>query len=310
MQKHDSFLTSNIPGTPEVCFGILAHTNTQALRSLLGSLVDHRVIIHLDRGVDRKNYLDSLGEVSSNTKFVSLENSCFVNWGGISVVDAEVAIIREYLKICSDNSFLAILSGECFPVRPVSEFCTEVASQKSNFICTMKKIGENSNFYEKRLTMRYTNFWFRDLGLFLTVKNRKSSRYRFRNLIIKIMQNTCSIFRINRKLKATVAVGSQWIVGHVVFFRTALELYPEFRDEFRNTLAPDEMLFQSMFYRMNEHADESQISLDENPVVNAKFHLIHNSLDYKWNTSDVELIRKSKKYLVRKMSPDLLKMFI
>jgi len=95
-----------------------------------------------------------------------------------------------------------------------------------------------------------------------------------------------------------------------VFFRTALELYPEFRDEFRKTLAPDEMLFQSMFYRMNENADKSQISLDENPVVNAKFHLIHNSLDYKWKASDVELIRKSKKYFVRKMSPDLLKMFI
>jgi hypothetical protein len=286
-------------------FGVIAHANPAKLRELLRALDDYRVIVHLDKSVGRIDYFESLGVIPENVVFIDLDDSVSVNWGGISIVDAEIAIVSKFLEISREDSYLFFLSGECFPIRNLRNLEHELFSMSGDFVANISLIQNIFSENGLSLMSRYSNYWFRDLKLFSKVKNRKSLLYRLRNLLIKILEDVANFILPSREAKKPVMVGTQWICGSRKFFEFAHTQYPYYRDEFKFSLAPDEIMFHTIFYRNCNLFREAIVVSELNPVVDALFHIIHPSLSYEWRMSDLLHIQESGKYFARKMSPEL-----
>lgn len=290
---------------PKIFIGILAHNKPTELAELILALEDFEVIVHIDRGADRNAFLSKLSAIHQRTSIIDLQDSEFVNWGGISVVDAEMRIVTEYLRVSSEDSYLVFLSGECFPIRPLRDFKRELLSQNQTFFCNVQNIQDLNDSRGESLQSRYTKIWLRDLKVFERVKDRSSILYKLRNFMIRIGQTALNTISEKKKILEPVMVGSQWLAGSHLFFRKAFESYPSYREEFKYALAPDEMIFQTLYYRERDFFINCPIHLDENPVINAPFHLIHESLNYIWQPSDYENIKESKKFFIRKPSLEL-----
>jgi len=293
----------------QLVFGVIAHANPARLRELLDALDDYRVIVHLDKSVGRIDYFESLDVIPENVVLIDLDDSVSVNWGGMSMVDAEIAIVSKFLEISREDSYLFFLSGECFPIKSLRNLERELFSMNCDFVANIALIQNVFSENGRSLMSRYSNYWFRDLKFLSKIKNRKSFLYRLRNLVIKILEHVANSFLPSREAKKPVMVGTQWICGSRKFFEFAHTQYPYYRDEFKFSLAPDEIIFHTIFYRNYNLFREAIVVSESNPVVDALFHIIHPSLSYEWGISDLLNIQESGKYFARKMSPELRRYF-
>lgn len=99
---------------------IMAHRYIEHLKRLVEYFSsDCDVFIH----VDQKNPLDesSLACLSAYKQVKLVSQEFDVNWGGTSVLDCEMYLLRVALRQ-SDADYYHLISGQDYPVRPLSQF--------------------------------------------------------------------------------------------------------------------------------------------------------------------------------------------
>ncbi|WP_158805806.1 beta-1,6-N-acetylglucosaminyltransferase [Acidisoma sp. L85] len=107
----------HVPG--RVAYLILAHAADEQLRLLTNQLLaDPRstVYLHLDAKVSNLGWIGVYGA----SRLVVLPNRKVVNWGGYSIVDATILLLERAL-LDKNNQRFVLLSGSCFPLKPVQE---------------------------------------------------------------------------------------------------------------------------------------------------------------------------------------------
>lgn len=99
---------------------ILAHNEPEHLIKLVSYFEkDCYVLIHIDKKSSfEKKYIDQLDSMPQVTK---VYRKYAVHWGGFSILQCELFMFREAVKI-KDASYFHLLSGQDYPIRPLNYF--------------------------------------------------------------------------------------------------------------------------------------------------------------------------------------------
>lgn len=172
---------------------ILAHKNESQLHKLV-ELLDHPlndIYIHIDAkfsGFHQEGWNNAV----RRSKLVFLQNRINVNWGGVSIMRAEIALLKKALEDGS-HDYYHLLSGMDLPLK------------------TQKQIHD---FFDANSGKEFINLWefkkstlsrFRYYTLF--PEGESSFKTRIVNHIFKGLQMAVG-FKINRNV--TFHFGSQW----------------------------------------------------------------------------------------------------
>jgi hypothetical protein len=102
-----------------VAYLILAHAADEQLRLLTNALLADgrsRVYLHLDAKVLDLNWIEG----HTGPRFVLIADRRSLNWGGYSIVEATLRLLRSALSDAANQRFV-LLSGTCFPLKTVHE---------------------------------------------------------------------------------------------------------------------------------------------------------------------------------------------
>lgn len=281
---------------------ILAHTNFGQLRKLLELLDDERndIFIHIDKkagNIAQK----AIEETCRHARCFVLPERISVNWGGVSIMRAELALLKaatqkgEYVRY-------HLLSGQDLPIK------------SQDFI---------HDFFEKHHDKEFISYWpikpsmysrFRYHTLF--PEGEKRFRTRILNHIFKGLQMAAG-YRINRDVD--FRVGSQWFSITDKLARYVVDNEDWLEKVFRNTSTCDEVFLQTLVwkspFRENLYSKELPKSQKEFTLDNMR--LIDwtrgESVRHPWTfrINDLDLIKNSPHLFARKFDenthPDIIR---
>ncbi|AWG00595.1 hypothetical protein DZF92_02075 [Clavibacter michiganensis subsp. insidiosus] len=273
---------------------VLAHRDPTAVRRLARVLAPSTVVLHVDAREDAGAYSgDDIHVVPDRTA---------VNWAGYSTLDAINASMGVALELAGDGEYIVMLSGECFPARPLAEFESHLASVPSRQYCNGGGMLDSRPESLARITRRW---------LFDAIPCRPDvggiTAWRWRLL------KTIAILAPRRR-------ASHWRgmepVGGSLWFALTRECVADLLDRassqgvrrmFRNTYGPDELVWHTLLYDSPwvAHTPEGAIVPrgERRTRSYANFHFLSSGryLDL----SDHDDIKASGSYFCRKLrSPE------
>jgi hypothetical protein len=154
-----------------IVFGILAHQDPQHLVRLAQRLAPYRAVVHLDRKSDRPAFERAL-TYSPNAFLLPETESFDVRWAGMSVVDAEFAVLERARTFTAPNDYIVLLSGADYPLRPVAELDRFLSSSGGTQFIRYFRIRDASKRLHWSITSRHFNDW-RPLGNPYGILHRK-----------------------------------------------------------------------------------------------------------------------------------------
>ncbi|WP_234735966.1 beta-1,6-N-acetylglucosaminyltransferase [Tellurirhabdus bombi] len=221
-----------------VAYLILAH-NQPGLLFQLVTLLDHpevRIYIHLDRSADLDLFTDHYPWPES-VNFI--EERVKVWYGGYSMVEAELALIRAALTDSYSFRYLRLLSGVDFPLKPAHELVHFYQNSTVEYLSYFK-VADRPDWHHK---VRYP--YFHEWPL-LNKRNGRWGMRRFQlyNRILKYVlprRRFCSSLDLYG--------GAQWwalTAACAQYVLTYLNQHPEIKQFFRLGDHPDEQVFQTV----------------------------------------------------------------
>lgn len=203
---------------------LTAYTNPEQTARLARALRHPRldVFVHVDRKFEEAPFLTE--------GMIPTEHRVLVNWAGFGIVEASLAWLAQARKR-EDYATHVLLSAQDYPIKPVEEILAILDAHERERVQIEAPGGD------------YTWRWRR-----FHVPDRQGPR----GLWDRFRKAVWYRDRATRTLPAGFAhtVGSTyWVLGPqaVDWALDTLGRRPDFVDFFRNTFAPDEMFFQTLF---------------------------------------------------------------
>jgi hypothetical protein len=102
---------------------ILAHKNPQQLRRLVSRIArpEDPILIHVDRKIDDQPFKQALEDLSVPASIQWVRPRQDSAWGRIGLVHATLVSLRQALAIQPAPSHILQISGQCYPIKPLSE---------------------------------------------------------------------------------------------------------------------------------------------------------------------------------------------
>lgn len=230
-------------------FLILAYNEFWLLKKLVGFLSDQNCDVYLN--IDRRAEIseEDLLYLNSN-KTVRLITRRVIHWGGRSVLECELHMM-EYALHENRADYFHLLSGQDYPIKPLSEFLAFFEREKGkNFL-----LCEKADFQTiwRRLLLLQPLDWYDE---------RKKWGEKI-SLGLRKLQMKLGLFRSVRHLPTTIYTGSQWFsitkkaCGFVVRYTHDNKFF--FR-RLRHTFVSDEIYINSILKKYYE--DETIVSDD------------------------------------------------
>ncbi|MBD5275232.1 MAG: beta-1,6-N-acetylglucosaminyltransferase [Bacteroides sp.] len=208
---------------------ILAHKNLNQLRKLIELLDDSRndIFVHVDSKLSEFNP-DDFGKIVSKSSLIFLPNRINVNWGGVSIMRAELSL----LKAATSNNrydYYHLLSGMDLPLKTQDEI--------HNFFdaCSFQEFINLWNFKKSTLSR------FRYFTIF--PEGEAKFRTRIVNHIFKGLQMAVG-FRINKSVD--FYFGSQWFSITDELARYVISKEDWLEKVFRHTSTCDEIFLPTL----------------------------------------------------------------
>ncbi|OWJ84057.1 hypothetical protein CDV52_09195 [Haematobacter missouriensis] len=274
----------------KIAFLILAHADPVHLSKLVAALSPHDVYIHWD-------LKSGLPPFIPEAVFVSYRKAVF--WAGFSVVEATISLIKEALR--REPSKLVLLSGSCFPIRPMKDL--EDLFAKDNGKNYINAVEVDQSDHLRGLVSR----WCYKDGIFPDFVKRTKSILGLERFIRAALNTGMAIFP-HRRPKEKLYHGSQFWAVTPELAEVFVQNFERNRDLvsfYRRTFASDEQFFQTVA-RNSEHSSSCGIATPftkRGVFLTANLHIIDPSLA-KWfgeSPSDFSVINNSDKYFVRKI---------
>ena len=210
---------------------ILAHKNPGQLRTLVEMLDDYRndIFVHIDR---KASFGEEalLGAVSKSRLYV-LPERLNVNWGGVSIMRAELALLKAATN-AGNYDYYHLLSGQDLPIKPQDHI---------------------HEFFDANAGKEFLNLWqfkpstwsrFERFTIFPEGEGR--FRTRIVNHIYKGLQMAVG-YKINRDVR--FGFGSQWFSITDDFARYVVENEDWLEKVFRRTSTCDEIFLPTLLLR-------------------------------------------------------------
>jgi len=269
-------------------FLIIAHGNFTHLLRLLNQMDSNcQVYIHLDRKLSlSKQEHETL---SSLPVVIGIYSHYKINWGGHNMLKTALFLLKKAVED-EENSYFHLLSGQDYPVKPITEFTNFMEENKGKEFLeyhTLPYSGWDNGTYR-----RYEYFFFHDLFNYRTAKG-----YRW---ILKTLR-----FQMKRNIKRRIPDHFETTYGGCCWFslsRAAIcylleytRKHPSFYRRLKYTFVPEETYFHTV-------------------VLNSPFkeHVVNRSLRYvDWryrngnypanlDESDFEALRATGAFFARK----------
>jgi hypothetical protein len=252
---------------------ILSHKNPSQVESLAARILELSPTAHVVVHHDRKATDQPWG--GSPPGQVHLVERTNVEWGGWSIVDATLRLLRfatEHLQA----EWMVIVSGEHWPVLELSAWERELGSRGADVIMPCSMLPRRLRFGSRR---REAN---RDLARcvhrwFVVGRPRSSAAHKALSAVSKVSNLTHPILKLEFSLRNEswfVGVprsrrpvkdwdffkGSEWFALNAEAARTVLRADGSVRAWFQRSHIPDESYFQSLLYR------DAHITIDHSVV--------------------------------------------
>lgn len=249
-----------------IAYLILAHADPPQLQRLINTLHDENAsfFVHIDKKADIRPFITATAQ-ERNVRFVQAR--VCVNWGGFSVVEGTLALMRQALDAETHYDYIVLLSGSHYPIksrRYIREYFQ--GNPRREFVRYVSLRDEP--FMAWKISM----LWFNEHVLVNRVLNRGR-----RLKIWGKMQ--ASLLRRRQSLNGFEPyVGGQWwaltqdCVRYILDF---VERNCQFVDFYRLTYAPDEMFFHTIILNSkyaentNERVEYEDWSRIDHPVKQA-----------------------------------------
>lgn len=283
----------------DIAFLLLVHDNPAHVEWLADQLAPHDVYLHIDATKDPRPFGPALA--ASN---VTPVERIPVQWAGFSVVRAEMQLLEAALSDPGARHFV-LLSGACFPIRPVTELVEHLRSADESRIRYVP-VTPGVTSLRSAVELR----WFLELNRYPGGKYaRRAAHYATR-------------WTLGRRLEGPGGLvphfGSQWWSLNRAAAEHVLDMYrtrPEVVGFYRTTFAPDEHFVQTVVAN-SPHArpDHLMPYLGTHSFSDAALHFIRPTSAFSTGRDapkpdrldperDLEELRASGKFFARKLAP-------
>lgn len=281
-----------------VGFIVMAHNEPKLLGALLDELAPYPAFLHVDRPKLSDDYLNEAGISVKSNVMLNGQARC-LHWGGYSILQAMLETLDLALKSTdSRTAHFAFLSGQCFPLRPVSEFVRYVESLQSPLLCRAVRLDGNKVMGPARVTRRH---WMD--GVVGHVK--KTGPRRFVGLFRRGLAWSTG-WKPVEVPELDHACGSQWSCLPRALAEELVEHYKLGNFSYlENAYAPDEIAIPSYVYNSRWRWETQVGALEDagNQDVSAfpNFHWLRSRLEGDIDVQDVQVALNSSYYFIRKV---------
>lgn len=274
----------------KIAFLIAAHNDIEHLRKLVSTLQNHDVFIHWDAKSGGQPEID-------NVTFTSRRISVF--WAGFSQVDATMELIQTALHTGKKYDKYVLLSGTCFPIKPIYELENLFKSDgNKNYLKAIKVV--DADFMKEQVAK---NIW-RDAIFPLNMK--RTDLVQKIERIIRFGLNKILSFTDKNSIDMEIYHRSNWWALNGDSVRYALDVYKNRVDVvkfFKFTFASDEKFFHTVIRNSfhKEKCEEYSSYTGRGTYKMANLHIVDPSLTKWFTVKDYEQIFNSDKFFVRKV---------
>jgi hypothetical protein len=209
-----------------ICYLILAHNNFKHLDRLIGALdgTERSFYIHIDKKAGQA-YTPSQENAGIIPEHID------INWGGFTMVEATLALMKHGLSNSPDADYYILISGTDYPVRS-KDFLLDLLEKKKEYI-DIAPVPASFKPVE-----RYEYYYFD--------YDRRNLKYYNPKFLAEVLLKK---LKIKRKAPFKVYAGTQWFAltrACVQYILKTVQEDKRYIGFFRYTLAPDEAFFQTI----------------------------------------------------------------
>jgi hypothetical protein len=277
--------------TPRIAFLLLAHNDAPHLERLCRILHPHSIFVH----IDAKATGLSADKIAALPGVTVVKPSTSVHWGDFSVIEATLTLLKTARAAAQFDRYV-LLSGGCYPARPLPALEAEFAADPSREWITLTPITPQSHLY---------SLIGRKWRMAPFVSQRSLDR-QLRSVWNKISK------MLGRDLASEIGMmpyfGSQWWAltdACVAMILEFVRSHPAFVRAYQSVYAPDEHFFQTIVG--NSKFAASAIQVEDRGVETNKttpLHLIATTSDRCFGSEEAEFAQVSTTecFFIRKVS--------
>ena len=208
---------------------ITAHKNWEQLKDLIETVSSNSTDIFLH--VNKKSrdsfdkYFDNITlNINDNLYLI---NSKSVDWGGYSQLVVELDLFREVLKNKEKYTYVHLISGQDFPIKPIDRIIEECERTQFDYISFISE--KNIGRYEKRLRYKH-----------IMVENIRTSK--FADLLRKAYLVIQMVMGVNlmKPFGLKFQVGANWVSLTIDSLLYIVEHFPKYEKLFSSGLSAEE----------------------------------------------------------------------
>lgn len=282
---------------------ILAHNDITNLNRLIknfpGEMYD--VFIHIDKKSDMWINRSQIF-IAPNIRII--EKTYKVYWGGYTVVEATMSLIKNAVSM-NKYFFYILISGLDYPIKNTEELYKELSRNRGkNYI---KAVNLDSLDVEKKYKK---NIQYCNKMDFLFFNNTNSFLFKLTRKIINFFYSKKKIRRVDKEFE--IYHGSQWwaLNGDTIekIIHESELKNKELKYLFERIFASDEKYFHSIYYNsIASHEEKLEADNYKNfnlikPSELSNITTIDDSLSKYYTINDIEEIKTSSKFFVRKVN--------
>lgn len=265
---------------------ILAHKADYTFNTLI-QLLDNKnndIYIHMDKKNKTFNKENLIKKIKNSNVYFVKRVKC--NWGGFSLVKAELNLLKEATK--NNYRYYHLISGQDLPLKTQDEIYDFFKKNKGKEFIGFQE--EKFNF-ERRVKYYYP---------FQEILGRNSTRKFYGKLLTKLIHKFQDIFNLYRNMNINFQKGSQWVSITNEFAKYVISKENEIKKIFKNTFCSDEIVFQTLF--INSKFKNNLYSAEYNNQKNTIKRYIdwNRGKPYTWKKEDFEELIKSEALFARK----------
>ena len=273
----------------KVCYLILAHTDPDHLEKLANAL-DYRarIFIHLDAKSEMSDF--AVIKLPKSAEFISKRVKVY--WGGISMVEATLNLIREALKSEEDFSHLILLSGLDYPIKSPKLIHNFLVKNYSRQFMRFTDLQDSPNPGIDRIT----RYWFMEPIVPLLDDS----------LIRKFLQKFFQVGSLSKSplKKMKLAFGSQWwaltpdCASYILEF---VERNPSVWNFYKYAHAPDEHFFHTIVAN-SQYSEQTDGFLEGTRWPRQLSNLHIGFLNKIYDETSFDNLKESDKFFARKFT--------
>jgi hypothetical protein len=220
------------------------------------------------------------------------------------MVRAELALFRRAMRFLGAGDHAILLSGACYPCRPIHEFEDFLSKNPSTEFISFNALKNVQNLWLAPTNpgeWRVKNLNLRDMVPLPPIRWFVKYAYKSRDFL-----NAKQIRNPRFDSKYRYFVGSQWIALTGEMISLLLKSENQLKYLFKYTFAPDEIALHSFIINYLG-ADSNRLigeDFDSYATISGPFHYLKPG-STKSTIEDLDAISASNKFFVRKPTPEL-----